>query len=293
MRTDYLIETTLHKLNPDLHSRYRSCVSTSLQMLSRYEGVFPDFTDHTSLHTLEIIDFCNSLMGSQISRLNAESLYVLLMGALFHDVGMGVSEQDFERFLKERNIQEKAPKTPEEIKNLIRSYHHELSGWYIRKYWELFDIPGEDYARAIIQVCRGHRKVDLFDEKEYPSSFFVSENIPVPLPYLASLVRLADEMDIAADRNFSFLYELDKLPNYHSKLVFSIHKSIHRIALKDDHMLVQASSSSEEVKAGIREVVEKLQNTLEYCRKAVAERSSFSIEQARVQLEWIDAEVAI
>ena len=49
-------------------------------MLSRYENYFPDFTDHTVLHTLDILDLCNQLIGRQIEKLNVQELYVLLMG---------------------------------------------------------------------------------------------------------------------------------------------------------------------------------------------------------------------
>ena len=86
MKLDYGIERRLAQLAPSLHDRYRDCVVTSQQMLSRYENYFPDFTDHTVLHTLDILELCNQLIGSQIMRLTAEDLYILLMGALFHDV---------------------------------------------------------------------------------------------------------------------------------------------------------------------------------------------------------------
>ncbi len=97
MELDYGIERRLARRSPELHSRYRDCVVTSQRMLSRYENYFPDFTDHTVLHTLDILDLCNQLIGRQIERLTPEDLYVLLMGALFHDVGMGVSVSDFEQ----------------------------------------------------------------------------------------------------------------------------------------------------------------------------------------------------
>ena len=95
---DYGIECRLAHRAPALHRRYRDCVVTSQRMLTRYENYFPDFTDHTVLHTLSILDLCNQLIGSQMERLTAEDLYVLLMGALFHDVGMGVTAADFAQF---------------------------------------------------------------------------------------------------------------------------------------------------------------------------------------------------
>ncbi len=100
MEQDYGIERRLAGLSPELHGRYRDCVVISQRMLCRYENYFPDFTDHTVLHTLDILELCNQLIGGQLEKLNAQELYVLLMGALFHDVGMGVSVPDFEQFRK-------------------------------------------------------------------------------------------------------------------------------------------------------------------------------------------------
>lgn len=74
MELDYGIERRLARRSPELHSRYRDCVVTSQRMLSRYENYFPDFTDHTVLHTLDILDLCNQLIGRQIERLTPEDL---------------------------------------------------------------------------------------------------------------------------------------------------------------------------------------------------------------------------
>ena len=93
MKLNYGIERRLAQCGPELHRRYRDCVVISQRMLCRYENYFPDFTDHTVLHTLDILELCNQLIGDQIEKLTAQDLYVLLMGALFHDVGMGGSRR--------------------------------------------------------------------------------------------------------------------------------------------------------------------------------------------------------
>ncbi len=69
MELDYGIERRLAQCAPELHSRYRDCVVISQRMLCRYENYFPDFTDHTVLHTLDILELCNQLIGSQLEQL--------------------------------------------------------------------------------------------------------------------------------------------------------------------------------------------------------------------------------
>ena len=290
METDYLMEKALARLDPDLHGRYRSCVVVSQRMLSRYEGIFPDFTDHTMLHTLKTIEDCNRFIGRYAGRLTADDLYVLLMGAVFHDVGMGVSGRDFEEFLPLVCPGAAPPRTLEERQQVVRGRHHEFSGCYVRKYWQLFDIPNERYAQAIIQVCRGHRKVDLWDEAEYPAPFAVEQGRVVQLPYLAALLRLADEMNIAADRNFSFLYDPEHMPRAIDRFEFKKHRSIQSVTILADRVTVAAATDDPDIAAGIQKTVDKLRETLLYCRDVVARRTDYTIDQADVELTLTVAE---
>ena len=151
MEQDYGIERRLAGLSPELHGRYRDCVVISQRMLCRYENYFPDFTDHTVLHTLDILELCNQLICSQLEKLNAQELYVLLMGALFHDVGMGVSVPDFEQFRKALGVPEPADDTARAW--AVRDHHQELSGLYLGKYGHLYtaspDINTEDFQASV------------------------------------------------------------------------------------------------------------------------------------------------
>lgn len=282
MELDYGIERRLAQRSPELHSRYRDCVVISQRMLSRYENYFPDFTDHTVLHTLDILNLYNQLIGSQMERLTAEDLYVLMMGALFHDVGMGVSLSDFEQFRAVLGLPEPVDDTARAW--AVRDYHQELSGLYLEKYWNMLDFPNEAYARAIIQVCRGHRKTDLMDQTGYPPQFEVEPGKAVSLPYLAALLCLADELDIAAERNVSFLYDVEKMPSARDRREFRKHMAIRRVELEPEQVVVYAWTEDPEIRAGVKEVTDKLRDKLLMCRRVAAERSSFVITQADVVL---------
>ena len=282
MELDYGIERRLAQLSPELHGRYRDCVVISQRMLCRYENYFPDFTDHTVLHTLDILELCNQLIGSQMEKLTGEDLYVLMMGALFHDVGMGVSVSDFEQFRQVLGFPEPADDTARAW--AVRDHHQELSGLYLEKYWRMLDFPNEAYARAIIQVCRGHRKTDLLDETGYPPRFEVEPGKTVCLPYLAALLCLADELDIAAGRNLSFLYDVEKMPSPRDRREFRKHMAIRRVELEPERVVVCAWTEDPEIRAGVEEVSAKLRDKLLLCRRVAAERSSFAITQADVVL---------
>ncbi len=282
MEPDYGIERRLFRLAPELHGRYRDCVAVSQRMLSRYEHYFPDFTDHTVLHTLDILDLCNRLIGDQLDRLTAEDLYVLLMGALFHDVGMGVSAADFEQFRAVLSFPEPEDDTARAW--AVRDHHHELSGLYLKKYWRMLDLPGEAYAHAVIQVCRGHRKTDLLDRTAYPPRFAVEPDKEVYLPYLAALLCLADELDIAAGRNVSFLYDVENMPSPRDRLEFHKHMAIRRVDLEPERVVIHAWTEDPEIRTGVKELSAKLLDKLLMCRRVAAERSPFVITQAEVVL---------
>ncbi len=88
---DFAMERRLLELDPGLHSRFTNAVLALRRCLTRYQLVFPGYTDHTSLHSMTVIDFCNKLIGCRLEKLNADELYVLLMSCYFHDTGMGIT----------------------------------------------------------------------------------------------------------------------------------------------------------------------------------------------------------
>lgn len=58
---DFSLERRLKELSPELHSRFTDTVFALQQILSNYQLIFPLFTDHTELHSLNINEFCNKL----------------------------------------------------------------------------------------------------------------------------------------------------------------------------------------------------------------------------------------
>ena len=283
MGLEHGIERRLSRLSPELHSRYRDCVVISQRMLTRYENYFPDFTDHTVLHTLDVLELCNQLIGKQLEQLSAENLYVLMMGALFHDVGMGVSLADFEEFRAVLGFPEPADDTARAW--AVRDYHQELSGLFLKKYGSILDLPNDNYLRAVIQASRGHRKTDLLDEREYPRLFEVEPGKTVYLPYLAALLCLADELDIAAGRNISFLYNVERMPSPRDRREFRKHMAIYSVELEPERVVVHARTHDGEIRSGIRELCAKLLEKLLFCRRVAAERSPFVISQSEVLLD--------
>lgn len=286
--SDFLLERRLKELNPHLHQLFSDTVFALQQILSNYQLIFPDFTDHTELHTLNVIDFCNGLIGEQINKLNADEIYVLLLGCYFHDTGMGISHHDFDEFSKNIDFgnyfdTHERDNYPE----IVRNFHHEYSGQFLKKYAKFFEFPSEQHLFAVIQVSRGHRKTDLYDQKEYPIDLKVPSGNTICLPYLAALVRLADEIDVTASRNSKAIYDLSKIVEEIDLIEFMKHEAVKDLEVEEKEFVMTVSTDNDVIYAGLNVLANKMKKTLDYCRDVVNVRTPFRITQENVIIKRI------
>ena len=282
---DYAMERRLHDLSPELHDRFTESVFGLQHILSNYLLIFPTFTDHTELHSLNVIDFCNRIIGNRIENLNADEIYTLLMGCYFHDTGMGISKKDYHEFSQKIDFGDYFDThSREQYSDVIRDFHNEFSGLFLKKYSPLFDIPSEEHLRAIIQISRGHRKTDLNDENEYPIALKVPSGNTICFPYLSALIRLADEIDVAAGRNLSFLYDLDSLTDQKDIIEFGKHEAIKEVQVHEDKFVLVVETDDDFVLNNIKKMAGKMQKTVDECRRAVMGRTPYVITQKTIEL---------
>lgn len=282
----FAIEYRLKAMNPELHRRFTQSVGALQYYLSRYKALFPDYTDHTELHSLSVIDYCNQLIGSQIEKLNADELYVLLMACYLHDSGMGITREMCDEFSGRIDFGDYFDTHPkEEYPVIVREFHHEYSGLFIRKFAPLFDIPSEEHLQAIIQTARGHRRTNLMDEKEFPDTLQVPGGNRLCLPYLAAVIRLADEVDVTASRNPLLLFDKDAMPDLKQVMVNKVLAAVQSMDVTAEGFLLHVYAPEAEVLEKTREMADKMQRTLDYCRQVVRERTPFVITQQYVRME--------
>lgn len=280
---DFLLERRLKEIDPGLHQRFSDTVFALQQILSNYKLIFPDFTDHTELHSLNIIEFCNNLIGEQIDKLNADEMYVLLLGCYFHDTGMGISHADFDEFSKQIDFGNYFDThSRDNYPEIVRNFHQEFSGLFLRKYAKFFEFPSEEHLFAIIQISRGHRKTDLNDEKEYPLNLKVPNGHTICLPYLSALVRLADEIDITASRNSKAIYDLNKIVKEIDLIEFMKHEAVHSLDITDKAFIMGIKSDDPKIIEGLNILAGKMKKTLDYCRSVVNNHTPFTITQEDV-----------
>ena len=293
---DFLLERRLKKLNSEFAYRHTCCMSLFEQMLKKFLAVFPTFTDHTLLHTLSVADISNQLIRENVEKLNASEIYIYLMACALHDIGMGVSDKDIESFIDAAGLRGYVNDHPEISRpNLTRKFHNDFSAQFVKKYWAILEIPGEQYANAIAEVGRGHRKTDLMDEDLYPIDFDLGDGQTANLALLAALIRLCDELDIASDRNPDLLYDTATMEGMSEKDIFefSKHEAIHSVSFSEDSIVVIAGTDRADIADGVVEAIRIVKETLEYCLSVIQKRSDLSIDCKKIQLILNNKEVEV
>lgn len=283
---DYLLERRLRDEDPALHKVFKDTAFVSQRILGKYKQLFPEYTDHSQLHSLTVIDSCNRLIGrSQIDMLNKDEAFILLMACYLHDVGMGISEKDYDEFKDKMGAAEYFKEHPDDDRaDFVRMYHNEFSALFIEKHADLFDLPSEEYVYAIKQVCRGHRRTDLFSEEEFPVDYRLPDGNTICLPYLAALLRLTDEIDVAASRNPMLLYDINLLSDNISILENRKLEAVDRVRMTKSAFILETTTDDDELYAALGKMAAKMQDTLDVCRDAVEKRTKFCISQKRVIL---------
>lgn len=282
-----MLERILKGTNNDLSYRYTCCMSLFEQLLKKFLTTFPTFTDHSLLHSLSVTNMTNQLLRENVHQLNASEIYIYLMAAALHDVGMGIPTKDIDAFIDAAGVRayvNEHPGTPGPV--LIRRFHHDFSAAFVRKYWQLFDIPNEYYANAIAKVSRGHRKTDLLDEKLYPTDYVLGDGSTANLAALAAVLRIADELDIASDRNPDLLFDTENLEGMSEKDVFefSRHDAIRAVNITEHGIRVHADTDDDEIAQGVIDCIRAVKETMSYCALVLKEKSDMRMQCTEIEL---------
>jgi len=278
---EFALQKRLKQCSPSLHRNYLEASTGACMMLDRYRTVFPQYTDHSSLHCLNIMNLAGQLVGDCLLQLNGSELYVLLTGILFHDLGMGISKADFEG-LAPVLCGELYPAKGREAE-LIREYHQEFSALLVEKYSDIFEIRKE-YVFPVMQAVRGHRKTDLWDENAFPAAFQIGT---VCLPYIAGIIRLADEMDLCRDRNSTLGGEEQMISDSYSRLVWRTHDTVTGMELTEKECILYAEGGDRDTWEELGKWTRKLQKTMDEVEQVITCRTPFFLPKRMVRIDKI------
>ena len=187
----------------------------AISLLERILITFDEYTPHDINHSETVLTRINLLIPDSLKeKLNSHEIYFLIISAYLHDLGMAK--------LNNFDIPENIKNKGEKLKAYIRDCHHIRSENYIIENYEKLKISNINQARIIGKICRGHRKESLDDKSLFdPKQTYMTETINVP--FLASILRVADELDLTFERIPLIVYEMGLIKNPKSKLEWETH----------------------------------------------------------------------
>ena len=90
----------------------------------------------------------------------------------------------------------------------------------------------------------------------------------VCLPYLASVIRLSDEIDITAARNSHVLSEIPMVVSDMQMMEYRKHDAVKDMTVEKERFTVLYRTDSPQVEAALFTLFSKMQKTLDECRAA-------------------------
>ncbi|MFZ1805628.1 MAG: hypothetical protein WAU36_00310 [Cyclobacteriaceae bacterium] len=292
------LENRLKTLQPDLLERLHKTVIEVDSLLVKFDSNFPKYTDHSINHTKQVFYLASQLLSDEeIANLNADEIYILSMACYLHDIGMCVPEEKLHELINSEKFLEIKEATPNlTTEDFIREIHHEISESFVKTEWQALNIPNERYATAIGLIAKGHRKVDISNPEEYPTKYFVKDGRDfVCLPYLAAIIRIADELDVTNVRTPSLLYKYYLPNNEFSRNEWLKHITTTQVNFTEDYVSYLVKCSDHNMLAALETQFDKIQNAITYGQKVIrtignTEARKFSLNLMRVEpmFEYIE-----
>lgn len=227
------LRNILQSRNSEYYSKFIHIEDNAKKIMPNSRVFFPTFTNHDIAHLESVEKIIDTLLEEEHTNvLSDEEIFCLLSSVWLHDIGMipiNNEKQEFERKTKEER---------EEFSDEVRENHHKRSNHYIRQHKDELHLT-ELESKAIGNICKGHRSIDLNDLND------IYSKTDIHVGPLSALLRLADECDISEDRESSLSNEgiEDNVLQEHYK----IHNIVHSVQCNHDsnNILIKAQISEE------------------------------------------------
>lgn len=252
--------------NSTLLASIEKCEKQGTPILDKYITNFPDYTDHTINHSKKVLEYAEYALAKEVKNLTQDEIYILIMAGFLHDIGM-CPTNEMKKRIKESPEFKASNKSFEDY---LRNIHHELSYEYITKHWKKLGIVNEVYAEAIGLVGMGHRIVDLLDFDNYNTEFPVQSGTEyVCLPYLAAVLRLADELDITNDRTPELLFDEYLPENKISKKEWEKHKANYFVNFSKQTIKITSKCENKDLYFALLKQYSKIEDVIKYVTKVI------------------------
>ena len=158
----------------------------------KIEENFPNYTHHDISHSRNVLEFMTDLLPSNITVYSDTILYIILLAALLHDIGMGEeSKNKIKPGSKEQNI--------------LRQKHPDLAEHYIINELTNTDFgvdkdgDGKWFQEQLGRIVKSHGESINWILQNIENDF-VYRSESINFQFVAFLLRLADALDYDATR---------------------------------------------------------------------------------------------
>jgi HSP90 family molecular chaperone len=257
-------------------------------ILDRIPVLFEEYTLHDISHSKNVLDNMGKFIPADVKEnLNASELYLLILSACLHDVGMAVSKdeeeairksEDFlqfrdnhereigliEKYRGESNIKAAEFYEKQIFMDFIRERHHKRSFDYIIAHHSGesgLKIDDETHARVVAKICRAHRLdvTDLVDPSEFDREYSLRGKF-VNLQFLAVCLKLGDTLDADRRRAPKILKEFINPRDQASKEEWEKHLLVPEVGITEEKIKINATCRSPNYQRGLLEFVKKIEN---------------------------------
>ncbi|MGI5056536.1 HD domain-containing protein [Treponema socranskii] len=173
-------------------------------ILTRIPAMFSNYTNHDITHSLRIADYMVSLLPKPIENYSDTELVIMLISAIYHDIGMTVFETEIDLDSSKQDE--------------IRIQHHERSEDYVihranNDYFKINNDSEINFKSIIAKIVRAHgENVDWIKENISDSEEYGVDKIN-PL-FISCLLRLGDYLDFDSRRTPYCLFKYLKLKTH-------------------------------------------------------------------------------
>jgi len=282
------------KKNTRLYASFLEIIEVAKYLLTKYSVNFPKYSDHSIFHSFTTIEYIELLLDRKnINTLNEDELYILLSSSLLHDIGMCIEINEIKELIGKKEFKKLVELYKKDgDADFIREIHHEISYYFILKNFETLKIIDEDYAEVIALIAKAHRKekIDNFDVYEIKKTVSSGKDF-VCMPYLACLVRLADDLDITNRRTPEIIYKYYYPDEERGKLEFEKHRSTRKVSRVDIYIKIKAKTDSQETYNALKQMIQKIEKTLNYCQKVIHKIGSFNNKEYKLTPSIVEDEI--
>lgn len=159
-------------------------------ILTRIPAMFSNYTNHDITHSLRIADYMVSLLPAPIEEYSYTELAIMLISAIFHDVGMSVSETESSLDISKQDE--------------IRQTHHIRSEEFVLKktsmdYFKIKSSRDVNFQKIVSLIVRAHGEDISWIENYLQTDEEYGTDSINPL-FIACLLRLSDYLDFDSRR---------------------------------------------------------------------------------------------